>query len=200
MKTVAALYVQTGGAYFGLRGVDPWDEARDARHYTGPHPVVAHPPCQRWGRYWSGAYNGQSKVLGDDGGCFASALTMVRWYGGVIEHPAGSLAWRYFGLKLPVGGGGWSPVDDFGGWGCEVEQGHYGHLARKKTWLYASKTRRTALLWGPSSPVDPVPRSAAWQARAKKDGVCVLLSSKAREVTPPPFRDLLLKLARSVPA
>ena len=44
---IAALYVETGGAYFGLEGVDPWDEAR---RYAGPHPVVAHPPCQRWGK------------------------------------------------------------------------------------------------------------------------------------------------------
>jgi hypothetical protein len=46
---IAALYVETDGAYFGVPGVDPWDEARDARRYAGPHPIVAHPPCQRWG-------------------------------------------------------------------------------------------------------------------------------------------------------
>lgn len=51
---VAALYVVKGGCYFGLPGVDPWDEERDARRYAGPYPVVAHPPCERWGRYWSG--------------------------------------------------------------------------------------------------------------------------------------------------
>ena len=51
---IAALYVQKAGAYFGLPDVDPWDEARDARLYAGPHRVVAHPPCQRWGRYWHG--------------------------------------------------------------------------------------------------------------------------------------------------
>jgi hypothetical protein len=48
---IAALYVERGGPYFGIEGVDPWDEARDARTYAGPHPVVAHPPCERWGRY-----------------------------------------------------------------------------------------------------------------------------------------------------
>jgi hypothetical protein len=52
---VAALYVTKGGCYFGLEGVDPWDEARDARTYAGPWPVIAHPPCQRWGRFWHGS-------------------------------------------------------------------------------------------------------------------------------------------------
>ena len=33
---IAALYVETDGCYFGIPGVDPWDQARDARKYTGP--------------------------------------------------------------------------------------------------------------------------------------------------------------------
>ena len=41
---ISALYVRTNGPYFGLPDVDPWDEARDARLYRGPRPVVAHPP------------------------------------------------------------------------------------------------------------------------------------------------------------
>lgn len=45
---IAALFVATGGCYFGLPEVDPWDEKRDARLYAGPWPVVAHPPCARW--------------------------------------------------------------------------------------------------------------------------------------------------------
>ena len=42
--TVAALFVEAGGSYWDLPGVDPWDEARDARLYDGPWPVVSHPP------------------------------------------------------------------------------------------------------------------------------------------------------------
>ena len=83
MRTVAALFVQTDGAYFGIDGVDQWDEQRDARKYAGPYPVVAHPPCQRWGKFWAGspsviAKTGQRKIKGDDGGCFKSALAAVR--------------------------------------------------------------------------------------------------------------------------
>jgi hypothetical protein len=46
--------------------------------------------------------------LGEDGGCFEAALTAVRNYGGVLEHPEDSLAWGYFGLMTPPPTGGWS--------------------------------------------------------------------------------------------
>ncbi len=153
---IAALFVATGGCYFGLPDVDPWDEARDARLYPGPHPVVAHPPCQRWGRYW---YGGPSvrvrKVLGEDGGCFASALESVRRWGGVLEHPWASHAWRAHGLVVPLRGGGWSVAGDGMGWTCCVEQGHYGHRARKATWLYAVACDLPRLRWGSSQPIGP---------------------------------------------
>ena len=101
---IAALFVEKGGTYWNLEGVDPWDEARDARLYRGPHAVVAHPDCKRWGRYWHGAPNKPHQHrMGEDGGCFAAALTAVRNYGGVLEHPAHSHAWRWFGLALPPG-------------------------------------------------------------------------------------------------
>src|SRR5207247_755620 len=89
---IAALYVETGGAYFGLPDVEPWDAARDARNYPGPWPVVAHPPCGRWSLMGlcRGYYDG------DDGGCFEAALDAVRKFGGVLEHPAHTLAWRTF--------------------------------------------------------------------------------------------------------
>ena len=103
---IAALFVETNGAYFGLQGIDPWDELRDARAYPGPFPIVAHPPCQRWGKMWFGSPNvvaktGVRKIKGDDGGCFQAALYAVRTHGGVIEHPWGSHAWSHFGLNLP---------------------------------------------------------------------------------------------------
>jgi hypothetical protein len=36
----------------------------------------------------------------------------------------------------------------FGGWACCVEQGFYGHLSRKPTWLYAVGCDLPELQWG----------------------------------------------------
>jgi hypothetical protein len=152
MTQVAALFVETRGCYFGLPDVDPWDKERDARLYAGPHAVVAHPPCERWGRYWGGApTTWPRKVLGDDGGCFEAALNSVRRWGGVLEHPEGSHAWRHFQLIAPPRSGGWVVADFDGGWTCCVEQGAYGHRARKATWLYVCGVLGLELPSDPSS-------------------------------------------------
>lgn len=204
---IAALYVETGGSYFGLLDVDAWDEVRDARRYAGPHPVVAHPPCQRWGKLWAGQplwikRTGERKVKGDDGGCFQAALASVREYGGVLEHPCGSHAWPHFGLNKPHRKGGWIAADHFGGWTCCVEQGRYGHYARKPTWLYAVKTDLPDLEWGVSEPKFPpeaIDRHGL--AYCKRAGELAFKGggkdSHPRIGTPPEFRDLLVGMARS---
>lgn len=199
---IAALFVETNGCYFDIPGVDPWDERRDARTYTGPFPVIAHPPCARWGRYWGGApWQTERKTLGDDGGCFATALHSVRIFGGVLEHPEGSHAWRYFQLTKPPRGGGWVKADWLGGWACCVEQGWYGHRARKATWLYAYGVELPSLNWG-SAPGDFVRLDEGFHSieeckRAIKTGACQRLSAKQRAATPPEFRDVLISIARS---
>jgi hypothetical protein len=201
--TVAALFVETDGCYFGQPGVEPWDISRDARLYAGPHPVVAHPPCQRWGRFWHGSTARPHQFKkGADGGCFAAALTAVRNFGGVIEHPANSHAWEWFGLAAPQMGKGWQPADRFGGWTCYVEQGHYGHDSRKPTWLYAVGTDRPELNWSQGEQ-----RLPDWMverygyAKARRIGVVAMVGGKdktrIRNATPLPFRDVLLGLART---
>lgn len=199
---VAALFVETNGCYFGLDGVDPWDEARDARKYAGPHSVVAHPPCQRWGRFATGSTRkpGQYRI-GEDQGCFAAALTAVRNYGGVLEHPKDSLAWDYFGLMRPRGAG-WQRADNYGGWTCCVEQGHYGHFSRKPTWLYAAHVELPSLTWGRAEqrlPAYAVERYG--YEKARRIGVMAAVGgkdkTKIRNATPEPFRALLLSMART---
>ena len=195
---IAALYVLKDGPYFGLLDVDPWDESRDARRYSGPWRVVAHPPCARWGRYWGGGPSARTpRKLGDDDGCFDAALSAVRRYGGVLEHPEGSHAWRAFGLNLPPRTGGWIAADWEGGWTCCVEQGHYGHPARKATWLYANGIEPPTLVWGPSKVrvrMDEGYHSAEERRRAIKTGICQRLSARQRAATPDGFRDLLISM------
>jgi len=132
---IAALFVDPRGPYSGL-GVDCWDQGRDARRYAGPYPVVCHPPCQVWtnlARVNFKRYGGEHNRPGNDGGCFAAALSAVRAHGGVLEHPAGSHAWGYHGLARPPLSG-WGRSGE--GWVCEIWQSAYGHKARKRTWLY----------------------------------------------------------------
>ena len=189
---IAALYTLSNGPYSNLTGVDPWDEARDARLYAGPWPVVAHPPCERWGRYWFGGP--ASKVRyekGDDNLCFAFALLAVRDYGGILEHPAASAAWEYFSLNKPPRAGGWVSADEFGGWTCCVDQGHYGHKAQKATWLYACHTDLPELRWGKSARrVD-----GSLGRREIRTGTCQRMSKNQRKRTPEEFRDLLIEIA-----
>jgi hypothetical protein len=190
--TVAALFVQPRGCYWNLPGVDPWDEARDARTYAGPHPVVAHPPCARWCRL-AGLVEARYGIpRGEDGGTFAAALEAVRQWGGVLEHPAESSAWRAHGLMTPPAGGGWvsAGLGDWG-WTCCVEQGHYGHRARKATWLYAAHVELPSLRWGPSS-------ATAWVSYCgnhTRGKVVQRMSKRERSATPPAFRDLLISIA-----
>lgn len=208
--TVAALYVETGGCYYGLPGVEPWDEVRDARQYAGPHPVVAHPPCQRWGKMWFGQplwvkRTGERKRKGDDGGCFEAAWKAIRTYGGVLEHPWGSHAWDHFGLNLPPRTGGWVNADFLGGWTCCVEQGRYGHYARKPTMLLAYGADLPSLDWGEGEPrLDPAVIERMGLERAKRLGEVGArgggTDSSPRIGTPAPFRDLLLSMAQSVSA
>ena len=205
---IAALFVETDGAYFNLPDVDPWDRTRDARLYAGPHAVVAHPPCDRWGRYWSGGPSARERrILGDDGGCFVAAIRAVRKWGGVLEHPEASHAWSTFGLETPPKSGGWIRADRHG-WTCCVEQGHYGHPARKATWLYAVSVGGSLLLpppsliWGPSSGrrLDEGFHSKAERDAARAAGRKPVprLSTAEYLATPPAFRDALLGIARMV--
>lgn len=202
--TVAALYVETDGAYVGVPGVDPWDEPCDARNYAGPHPVVAHPPCQRWGRFWHGSMAKPHQFeMGADGGCFSAALRSVKSFGGVIEHPADSHAWAAFGLPKPPRGGGWVG-SDLDGYSCCVYQGHYGHFAGKGTWLYVAGVRYEdlpELRWGKTEQrIHPVALAKHGYEKARRIGMMAMVGGKdktrIRNATPPEFRSVLLEISR----
>lgn len=182
---VAALYVETGGCYFGLPNVDPWDIARDARGYAGPHPVVAHPPCDRWHQLSAVNNKRWGYVINEDGGCFSGALDAVRRFGGVLEHPAESRAFKFHNIPEPPFGNWQLTID--GDWITEVWQSAYGHRARKRTWLlYRGATLPPNLNWR---------RIAGEFQIGFFDQKRPQLPKAERAATPAAFRDLLISIA-----
>jgi len=195
VTVIAALYVDPRGCYAGLPDVELWDEARDARTYAGPHPVVAHPPCSRWCRLAGLVEARWGHKRGEDGGCFAAALASVREWGGVLEHPAHTDAWAAHDLPAPPWVG-WQRAF-CGGWVCHVEQGRYGHPAKKATWLYAHGTTTPALRFGRVAGVRSEAlvswcgnHTSAFDTRPR-------VGKAAAAATPIEFRDALLAIART---
>ena len=194
--TVAALYIDPLGPYPKIEGVECWDEERDARNYAGPWSVVAHPPCGPWGNLRQMRVpNRERRTQGAD--CMAPAVAAVRTYGGVLEQPAGSLAFRRFGMPFP----GELP-DDFGGRSVAVEQVEWGHPARKATWLYI--VGRVVL----ERPPFPGRAPTHWVSggRISRTGGGVVpsgikvCSAQQRRRTPPLFAEYLVRLARAAAA
>lgn len=112
---VAVLWVQKRSNYNKLwPWVQLWTAGMDANTYDGPWPVIAHPPCGPWGNFKGMCFK-QSKHHG------IMAMKLVHRYGGVVEQPLGSSLFREHGdgRDLQV-----------------VDQGDYGHVARKRTLLY----------------------------------------------------------------
>lgn len=193
---VVALYVDPRGPYPKL--VREWyDEARDARTYAGPLPVVAHPPCGPWSKL-------RHLYRGSEHDCAPRALNQVQTFGGVLEHPAGSLFWDWAKLPLP----GELP-DIAGGFTIEVDQCAWGHVARKKTWLYFARVSRTAAVssvrtggtpthWvsGFRSSNKPTPKHYKGRGVAVPPGIKVC-SAQQRRRTPVTFAEWLLELAAS---
>ena len=196
---VAALYVIGNGVYSGRPDVDCWDESRDARKYAGPWPVVAHPPCERWCRMAPLVQKTHGYKVGDDGGCFAHALECVRRFGGILEHPGSSYAFPMHGIAKPDARG-WTAAGDGIGWVCQIEQGHYGHRARKVTWLYSARCFTPGLRWGKSQSTAYVTDGGGdvkrrWSGNV--DPARKRLGKREASATPPEFAELLLSIART---
>lgn len=192
MTEPVALFVMKDSNYKTL-ALDCYDAARDAKTYTGNAPVIAHPPCQLWGKMANVNYarwGGEHNKPGNDGGCFRFALDTVNRCGGVLEHPAETYAWPAHGLQRPPRTG-WARSGR--GWVCEVWQSAYGHRARKRTWLYCC---------GTDAPLQP-----RWE---RQDGTHQVgfhdqrgkarnkptLGKREANATPLPFAAWLIELAR----
>lgn len=194
---VAALYIDPRGPYPGILGPELcWDATRDARLYEGPHPVVAHPPCGPWGGL-------RHQYRGAEHDCAPRAVEQVRRWGGVLEHPAGSLLWQDRGLPDPGG----APIEDdgrtaglFPRFSLEVEQVEWGHVARKRTWLYIVGVSRERVLELLAARPYPGREPTHWcsgggTGRGKPPPGIKICSAEQRRRTPPAFAEFLIEIA-----
>lgn len=110
---VAVLYCDINGPYIGMNDVVCYPML--AQYYSEKYPVIAHPPCEAWGRFrWKARTD--FKYLGP------MAIDQVHRVGGIVEHP-----WRTR-LFIEHGRPGASVIT--------VDQCKWDHPCRKRTDLY----------------------------------------------------------------
>lgn len=182
---VAALFVMNDSIYKTLPGVECYDKDRNALKFDGGCPVIVHPPCRLWGKlkYFSTASL-------DEKGLAIWAIDQVRKCGGVLEHPAFSDLW--LGSRLPIPNG---LPDEHGGYTIEVDQFHFGHKARKRTWLYIMGIPKKNLPAIPHRKGQPTHVIASSTQRAGRLGL-KHVNKHDRSATPIAFAKWLVKVAR----
>src|SRR5687767_6698288 len=96
VEKVAVLWVARDSVYWSFwPEVELWGVGQDANKYAGPHPIIAHPPCGPWGKLkW--------KCFRDRRADGIKAIELVHQFGGVIEHPVGSLLFKEHGREGAV--------------------------------------------------------------------------------------------------
>jgi hypothetical protein len=98
-------------------------------------------------------------------------------------------------LPEPPRHGGWVK-GICGGWSCHVEQGRYGHPAKKATWLYAFASPLPSLKWG-SSPDGASSAMVSWCGNhTKAFDRRPRVGKRKASATPPAFKEVLLAIAR----
>lgn len=182
--TVAVLFARADSIYKDLPGTDVWDAERDALRWPGGAPVVAHPPCRAWGRLRKFA-----KPRPGERELALWSVDQIRTYGGVLEHPAGSLLW--IAKPLPDPG----QVDAWGGWTLVISQWWWGHKADKLTRLYICGAKPDQL---PPIPyrMGEATHVIAQSNRRQKLRLRPEVTKREREATPPDLAVWLLDVAR----
>lgn len=185
-KEIAVLFARRDSIYKQMSACDVYDIDRDALTFTGNLPVVAHPPCRAWGRLrWLAKPRPGERELA------IWAVDIVRKNGGVLEHPESSQLWKE--LDLPKG----SQIDQYGGFTLSVDQFWWGHLARKRTWLYIVGVSPSEV---PSYIVrfDAITHTVSTTMRRGRSYFKPKpeISKKDREATPPAFAAWLVELAK----
>jgi hypothetical protein len=195
-QVTAALYIDPRGPYPKIPGLDCWDATRDANKYDGPGPIVAHPPCGPWSTM-------RHLYKGAEHDCAPRAVAIVRKLGGVLEHPARSALWN-LGLPLPYPRQGdampYPFRDAWGGYTIEVEQVNWGHVARKRTWLYIVGLEPKEIASEIRTGAQPTHWASGSRGKSSRKGSPVppgikVCSAQQRRRTPVAFAEWLVSIA-----
>ena len=122
---IPVLFTQEKSNYNNFKIFDCYDLKRNALCYNGRVPVIAHPPCRKFSKL-----RGLSTAPLSEKKLAFFALSKVRQFGGILEHPRSSTLWLNGNFNLD------GSVDSYGGFLRSVDLSWFGFPARKKTMLY----------------------------------------------------------------
>ena len=88
MKKIPVLFTEQNSSYNNYEIFDTYDEKRNALSYNSRLPIIAHPPCRLFSRLrsFSTAPIAEKKLA-------FFALSKIRQFGGILEHPRSSTLW-----------------------------------------------------------------------------------------------------------
>ena len=122
---IPVLFTQEKSNYNNFKIFDCYDLKRNALSYSDRIPIIAHPPCRMFSKL-----RGLSSAPLSEKKLAFFALSKVRQFGGVLEHPRSSTLWIDGNFNLD------GSVDSYGGFLRSVDLSWFGYPARKKTMLY----------------------------------------------------------------
>lgn len=119
---IAVLCAARDSVYKSFNNLEVYDQAKNARTFTGNQPIIAHPPCRGYSafmRHWAKPAPGEKDLALY---CTEKLLTN----GGVLEHPAHSIYLKRF-------------IKDKRFKITEIHQSWFEYPVTKKTWLLTPK-------------------------------------------------------------
>ena len=122
---IPVLFTQEKSNYNNFKIFDCYDLKRNALSYSDRIPIIAHPPCRMFSKL-----RGLSTAPLSEKKLAFFALSKVRQFGGILEHPRSSTLWIDGNFNLD------GSVDSYGGFLRSVDLSWFGFPARKKTMLY----------------------------------------------------------------
>jgi hypothetical protein len=122
---IPVLFTNEKSNYNNYSIFDTYSKKRNAFTYYSRSPLIAHPPCRLFSRLrgFSTANKSEKKLA-------FFALSRVRQFGGILEHPRSSTLWKNGNFNLS------GNIDEYGGFLRSVNLSWFGYPCEKKTMLY----------------------------------------------------------------